>query len=389
MLVFSNTVTFLLVLLFVLPILGVSITSADSSDLGLLRIAGVQHPRQVAPSSQFSIVIDAEYAFHTNATVKSALFQGSLGKLGPQLWQSNQLNLSRGGDELWTVNITAPPTEQDWTLTAFAYYFQDGKWQYFADEVQGPGFLELNIRVAKLATLEIDLGTPNVTLKIDNSTVKTSNAGNILLQLPVGLTHEVSVPPLLPFENSTRLIFYGWRDNVNNTERAFLLDGDTKLVGSYRTQYLLRVNSIVSTYAQTGWYYAGDNVSLHVESSLPMSGPFEFLGIRYEFKDWSGDFESSSTSINVTIDKPKVINANFKANYTPLIIPAILAGGILGGILLAALRRKRTKPTPTEEESTEVVGSKLCDSCGEPIEEEWTYCVHCGKALRSPEPIQG
>jgi hypothetical protein len=382
---------FLLVLVLSLSPLGVSIASAQEPNVGLLRVVAVQHPRQVAPSIRFLLVIDVEYAIRFNATIKSVLFQGSVGNLGPELWSSDELVLRGGGDRLWKVNLTAPSTEGDWALTAFAYYLEAGKWQYYADDYRGTGFAEMTIRVASLATLEIDLGTPNVTVKADNSSEKTSNIGSIALQLPVGLVHEVSVPPFLSFENSTRLAFSGWKDGVNNTERTLMLDGDSKLLGSYRTQYFLLVNSIVSDYSHSGWYDVGANVSLRVASSSPMSGLPGFLGLRYVFKDWSGDLESGSTSISVIIDKPKVINANFVADYTPLVIPIVLAVGIMGGIALAALRRKRsTKPAPMEAQVTgEVVGPKFCDNCGQAVAEDWTHCVHCGSALHSSEPIQG
>ncbi len=377
----------LIVFLVALPIFGVSFAIADQPNVGLLRVAEVRHPRQVAPSSQFSLAVDVEYAIHTNATIKSTLFQGSLGNLGSELWHSDQVVMSRGGDRIWTVNLTAPPTEQDLVLTAIAYYLKDGTWQYYADKYQGPGFAELTIKVAKLATLEVDLGIPNVAVKIDNSSGKTSNVGTIALQLPVGITHEISVPNLLTFENSTRLVFAGWKDRTNGTDRTLLLDGNSKLVGSYRTQYSLHVNSIVPTYSQTAWYNTGANVSLQVASSLPLAGPLQFLGLRYEFKGWSGDLESGSSSINLTMDRPKVLNANFVVNYTPMILPTVLVLGILGGVVLVTLRRKRTRSTPTQERDTKVAAPKFCESCGEPVEEDWTHCVHCGKTLRSSETV--
>jgi hypothetical protein len=381
-----------LVLLVALLLLGMPIVAAVGAEpnVGKLEVARVEHPSQVAPSAQFSLIIDVEYAIRFNATVKSALFQGSEGNLSSELWHSDQLVLRGGGDKLWTVNLTAPSTEQNWVLTVFAYYFEDDKWQYYTDDYRGPGFAEVNIKVAKLATLEIDLGVPNVTVKVDNASDTTSNIGNVSVELLIGRVHEVSVPLFLPFENSTRLVFSMWEDGVNATQRSLLLEGESRLVGFYKMQYLLRVDSIVSDYSQSVWYDVEANASLRVESSVPMNGPLGFLGGRFVFTDWTGDIESRSTSINVTIDKPKVINANFVADYTSLVIPAVLAVGIIGGIVLVALRRRRTtKPGAVEEPAAgETAEAKVCDDCGEPVEEDWVYCVHCGKALRSPEPVQ-
>lgn len=228
--------------LFGLSVLGLSVVAADEENVGLLRVVRVQHARQVAPSARFSMVIDVEYAIRFNVTIKSSLFEGSPGNLGGELWHGDETVLSGGGDKLWSVNLTAPSSERtDWALTVFAYYFEDGKWKYFTDDYRGPGFAEITIKVARLARLEIDLGTSNVAVQVDGSTGKTSNLGTLALMLPVGMVHEITVPLVLPFDNSTRLVFTDWQDGTNDTKRTLILDGDTKIAGSYRTQYLLRM----------------------------------------------------------------------------------------------------------------------------------------------------
>jgi hypothetical protein len=379
-----------LLLLAVSSIFGVSSATAEDPNVGLLRVAEVRYPRQVAPSSQFSLAIDVQYAIRTNASVKSSLFKGSMASLNSELWHSDPIAVTRGGDRLWTVNLTAPSNEQDLMLTAVAYYLKDGTWQYYSDKNRGPGFVEFTIKIAKLATLEIALGIPNVTVKVDDSSARTTDAGIVALQLSVGTSHRISVPNLVAFENSTRLVFSGWKDKENSTDRTTLLDGNSKLVGSYATQYMLRVNSIVPAYSQTAWYQRGANVSLETARSLPLGGPLEFLGLRYEFKDWSGDFASTSSAINFTMDRPKVLNANFVVDYAPLVLPTVLVIGLLGGVVLVSLRRKRTKSITMEEEGVgEVASPRLCESCAEPVEEDWTHCVHCGKKLGPSEPIQG
>jgi len=381
-----------LILLIAVPVLGVPLAAAQETvNVGLLRVERVKSPRQVAPSAPFSLVIDVEYAIRTNATAKVALFEGSRGNTGVELWHSHDTILAQGGDKLWAVNLTAPSTERpDWTLTVFAYYFQDGKWQYFTDDSQGPGFAEIKLKVARLATLQIDLGASGIPVQVDNITAKTSVLGTFALALPVGVAHEVTLPLIQQFENSTRLVFAGWQDGVNETKRGILLDGDTSLAGSYRTQYLLRVNSVAPEYSHSAWYDTGANVSLHVESSLPAGGILGSVGLRYVFKGWSGDIRSSFTSVNLTIQKPMIVSADFAVDYTPLIIPVILLIGSIGGIMLAILgSRRRTGSTFAQEQVSEQLAPSFCDGCGEPVEKDWTHCVHCGKKLLSPDSVEG
>jgi hypothetical protein len=382
----------LLTLLIAMPVLGISLVAAQETvNVGVLRVERVKYPRQVAPSTQFSLSIDVEYAIRTNATAKVTLLEGTRNHTGAELWHSNHTILVQGGDKIWTVNLTSPSTEQiDWTLTVFAYYFEDGKWQYFTDDTQGPGFAEIQLKVARLATLQIDLAVSDIAVQVDNVTAKTSHLGTFTLPLPVGLDHEVTVPKIQQFENCTRLVFTGWQDGVNETKRVILLDGDTSLVGSYRTQYLLQVNSIVPEYSRSAWYDIGTNVSLHVDSPLPAAGMLGSLGLHYVFKDWSGDVASSSTSLNLTVEKPMTVSAEFTMDDTPIIIPVILLVGSIGGIVLAILGRRRGRePTFAQEQVSGQSAVSFCDGCGEPVEEDWTHCIHCGKKLPSSDSLEG
>lgn len=369
---------------------GASIAAADEFNVGTLKVVGVKHPRQLAPSAKASFVIEVEYAIRTNATIKSSLFEGLPGSLGVELWHSEPAVVSGGGDKLWTVNLTAPSTERNWVLTVFAYYQEGGEWKYYNDSAKGPGYAEIQVKVAALANLEIDLGFSNVSLSVDNATQRTSATGMASLQLPLGQNHSLSVPSVLLLENSTRLIFLGWKDGDNNSHRTLMLDGDEKIVGSYKPQYLLRVNSIVPNYSNSTWYDAGSNVTLQADSVVPVTGPFGFLGLRYFFKGWSGGLTSSSTQVNITMSEPKIVNANFVLDYTPLVLPAILVAGVVGAISLAVLRiRTGGKPPPIGEEvPIEEAPMNLCGNCGEPIEEDWAHCIHCGTALGSSEPVQ-
>lgn len=376
---------FLILVLFLVSILSVSLVAAqvEEENVGALKIYSVQYPRQVAPAAPFSLVIDVRYAIHLNSTVKLVVFEGSRTSLGTQLWQSGDTLLTQGGDKLWALNLTAPPVERTkWTLTAFVYYLENRTWQYFTDNYRGPGFAEITIKVAKLATLQIDLGVPALVVQVDGSSGKTSNAGEFTLTLPVGVSHQVTVPSVQQYENGTRLIFAGWQDKNNDTKRSLTLDGDTRIAGYYRAQYLLRVNSIVPDYSRSDWYDAGANVSLSVEGSLPMPSFLGTIGMRYVFKGWSGDVQSHSTSVNVTVNKPTTESADFTVDFTALVIPMILVVGLVGGILLAISMRRKTR-TITE------VAELFCDACGEPVEKDWVHCIHCGRELHFSKPVEG
>jgi hypothetical protein len=375
---------------------------ADEPNVGTLRITDIQHPDQVAPLAQALFRIDVEYAVHTNATIKSSLFAGPLGNLGRELWQSDPVVVSDGGDEVWNVTLTAPSVEGDWSLTAFAYYREGSKWICLNDTLQGPGAVSFSVKVANYATLQVELGIPKVSVTIDNSTETTSDSGSILTQLSVGQQHEISVPVNVEPGNQTRLVFSSWQDGSNNTHRVVQVDGDVTLATMYRAQYLLQVDSVVRAYSYSVWKDAYSNVSLYANGTVPMGWPLGSLGARYVFQGWSGSVQSNANALNVTMDEPRAITANYYADYTRLIIPAIVALGIIGGITLSVIRKRAAKTMPAkeatgeeqmeqtpqevaEDETDESKPSRFCDSCGGKVEEDWTHCINCGRELSSPE----
>lgn len=359
----------------------------EQPNVGILRLESFKCPKQVFPGSDFQASIDVRYAVRgqpNNATIRAAIYSGEVNFSNP-LWQSTPQVVENGGDKVWNVTVKSPTTEGDFRLTAWAFYLDKGTWNFYSNSTSGPSFLQVTIKISRTASLSVVLGVPDVVVSFDNTSVKTSSDGYAQMTLLLGSNHVVSVPPLVELQNSTRLVFSGWSDRSNQTRRAVLLDGDSKLVGSYLVQYLLHENSIVSDYSHSSWYDAGANVSLHVEPSVG-----GFLGLRYVFRGWSGDLGSTSTSVSLIMDKPKVVNADFVVDYSPLVIPIILVIGIVGGIFLAILmRRKRGSASIEEDVSGEEVQAKFCDGCGEPVEEDWTHCIRCGRELRSPEPVEG
>lgn len=384
-----NNVTF-----FVLMILFISISmlavAAEEPNV-FLQVETFQCPNVVFPDSTFQATLVVRYGLHgepNNATIRAAIYIGEVNFSNP-LWQSRPESVSNGGDMVWNATLPSPAAEGEYKLTAWAFYLEQGSWQFLNDSNSGPTYLQVTIRVGKTVNLDVDLGKPNVAVAFDNVTVKTSPSGDAQLMMQVGNKHIISVQPVVELQNSTRLVFSGWSDGSNQTQKIVMLSSDMKLIGSYRTQYLLTMNSIVPSYSKSDWYNAGANVSLRVDDSIPMGGLLGSLGARYVFRGWSGDLESSSTSVNVVLDRPKILNANFAGDYTSLVVPAIVAVGLIGGVVLVALRRRTSTAAPKEEAVSTIDEQKVCGSCGEPVEEDWTHCIHCGKALRPEETVQG
>jgi hypothetical protein len=364
----------------------------EEPNVGILRLERFTCPREVYPDTSFQVSVDVRYGLHgrpNNATIRAAIYSGYVNFSNP-LWQSSPEIVSYGGDKIWNTTLRSPATEGDLKLTAWAFYLNQGSWDFFNNTDNGPSFLEVTIKIGKTANLDVDLRAPSIPVSVDNETIMTSTIGQAQMAFKVGSFHVISVPAFVDLQNETRLAFGGWSDGSNQTSRTVLLDGDLKLVGFYSKQYLLRVNSIVPDYAHSAWYDDGANLTLHVETSLAVGGVLGFLGLRYVFRGWSGDLISASPSPTLLMDRPKNVNADFTIDYTAMIIPVILVLGVLGGSILMILSRRRKPETASIEEQTSAADlTDVCDSCGEPVEADWTHCVHCGKELRASKTVQG
>jgi hypothetical protein len=352
--------------------------SAEEPNVGTLRVYSFRTPREVAPNSVFSVHLGVEYALHNrpeNATIRAVIYRGDVNFTAP-FWQSDPEIVTRGGEKIWDVNLTSPLTEGYLKLTAYAYYLDEGAWRFFNNSLNGPGFRQVTIKIEKTTNLHLELGMLGVPVSIDNMTVKTSSNGDAQITLFVGNTYVVSVPYAVEYQNLTRMIFSGWNDGINQTKRTVVLDGDMKLVGSYRLQYLLQVNSLISSYSE--WYDAGSNVKLQTPTSIPMDWPLGLLGAKYNFVGWTGGIISSVSQVDVTMNAPKTLTANYSVDYAPVVASAIFASGVAGAVVLF-LTRRRGKVLDQVVSSGE--STLRCSNCAEVVEKTWTYCDHCGRDL--------
>lgn len=396
----------LILLLFLLWLTALTVrisTVVADENVGILQVS-VKHPDFASPASQLTLVIDTNYAVHDNATIKTRLFNGTLDHQGAELWHSDPYFISGPilGEQILTANLTTPSQEGRWQLTAVTYFQNVGKyyfndtttndpsaWSYYNDTEYGPSFSQFTVVISKPAQVSVDLGVPNVPVTINNSTARTALDGRAALTFHVGETVTISVPSVVPLQNSTRLVFLGWHGGGNSPERSVLLEGNSKVAGDYQPQYLLQVTSVVSTYSQSSWHQPGSNVTLEVGSSAQMNWPWASLGLRYLFKGWTGDVTSSSSKITLVMDKPKVVTANFAPDLTPLILPSIILAGAIAGVSRTVIQRRSKANASSIEAETESDNAgqgygRSCESCGEPAKENWVYCTRCGKTLREP-----
>ena len=374
-----------LVLFISLTLLSALAAASATSNLGMLRVSSFICPRQVTPGATFPVSLDVEYAIQglpNNATIRGAIYPGDINSSSP-LWQSNPTSVSNGGDEVWNITLTAPSSEGAFKLTAYALFLQNGTWTYFTNLINGPGFSQSTVKIGNTANLDVNVGAGGIGVTVNGVTAQTSPTGNANFPVAVGTNPLVSVPQTVEFQNSTRISFTQWSDGGTQPERHVTIDGDVSISAQYRIQYLLTLNSGPTS---EEWYDKGANATINAPSSVPIAWPLGTFGVTDTFHAWSGAIQSTSPGLNVTMDSPKTITADYTVDYRPLALPAILGLGIVVAIISFALVRRRS--SPVEESATEAIteqpitqSNPTCPTCGQETEQDWRHCIKCGTKL--------
>jgi hypothetical protein len=388
----EKTGSILLVLFISLTLLSAFAAVSATPNLGMLRVSSFICPRQVAPGATFPVSLDVEYAIQglpNNATIRGAIYPGDINSSSP-LWQSKPASVSNGGDEVWNITLTAPRSQGLFNLTAYALFLENGTWTYFTNPINGPGFSQLTVKLSNTANLDVNVGEAGIGVTVNGITVQTSAAGDATFPVAGSANPLVSVPQTVEFQNSTRISFAHWSDGVTQPERHVIIDGDVNIAAHYRVQYLLTLNS-GSTSVE--WYDKGANATINAPSSVPVPWPLGALGVTDTFHAWSGDIQSTSPRLNVTMDSPKTITADYTVDYRPLVLPAILGLGIVVAIVSFVLVRGRS--SAGEETLAEAVteqpipqSNATCPTCGQETEQDWRHCIKCGTKLKIADSPQ-
>jgi hypothetical protein len=154
-------------------------------------------------------------------------------------------------------------------------------------------------------------------------------------------------------ERRSRLVFIGWDGSVVSPTQTVTITMDTykKIVAKWKTQYYLRVVSELGNPSGEGWYDAGSTAFFSVTT------PLGFL-IQDVLEGWTGDSQIRSASGSVIMDSPKAVIAQWRKDYTQLLLlAAVLVGVVSTGVIIMGKRRRpfvkeyyQTSPKGSDEQ---------------------------------------
>lgn len=184
-----------------------------------------------------------------------------------------------------------------------------------------PGELSLLMKVVFDTTA--DLPPDTTVLTVDGKPY-------LLGELPVsfiwapGSVHALDIPSQMDTGEGTRLVFASWDDGDKSVSRAISHGGE--YTADYEMQYQLTIESAWGNPVGQGWYESGEVAHVSVYSPAGII-------IRRLFAGWSGDFVGTEASTLLTMDGPKTLIANWRADYFRLYV---LMAGVLAVVGPAA-----------------------------------------------------
>ncbi len=134
---------------------------------------------------------------------------------------------------------------------------------------------------------------------------------------------DVTVTDTIPAGTGVRQKFGSWSTG-STSNRLSLPSQNVTVTASYTTQYQLTVNQNGGDTTPTGWYDASTQIMVTAKSPsnvVPNSS-------RLIFQQWSGDYQSQSANMTITVVKPTTLTANWKTQYYVNVISA--AGSVTG-----------------------------------------------------------
>jgi hypothetical protein len=163
-------------------------------------------------------------------------------------------------------------------------------------------------------SLTIQTPYSGITVKIDGYSYATKPDGSYQRYVSPGL-HSVEVPASPSLVSGTRGAFAQWNDGNSSNFRSIFLDTDLTMTAEYVTQYYLTVSKNPSYVGETtgqGWYNNGTVAVATCTSPWSYSPTSSY---RYVFVNWTGDAFGNSTTLQILMNSPKTVTANYKEQY--------------------------------------------------------------------------
>ncbi|HKM78532.1 MAG TPA: hypothetical protein VJZ03_05605 [Candidatus Bathyarchaeia archaeon] len=312
------------ILLVVLAVLLVSATTNINPVFGepapTASVVAVTRPNSVPVSSQFQVTVTVDYSDKFLADV--GVWNSQSGKIVQSVTLIS--NTTGPGESNFTFQITSPSSPGDWNLVAVTRVWWQNAW-YSANNGAFPFVVQV-FSTSSVSTLTLTFtANANTTLSVDGVALAVASQG-VSVQVQPGI-HSIEAIPLITEGQGERLIFIGWSDGVASNPCQIVIDQNTTLSASYRTEYLLNVQSPDGLTAGGGWYEGESQATFAAVPNYTAGSWFGIFTKSYTFSGWIGDSNATEASSSILMDGSKTVTATWVETTT-------LDIGIIGDIFM-------------------------------------------------------
>lgn len=132
--------------------------------------------------------------------------------------------------------------------------------------------------------VQIDLSPRLDSLSIDGSSLLASDQLIVAPAWQVGEEHQLSALSEVLINETTKFVFDGWSDGENSPTRTILVSElATTIVGNYRLQYYLGIESAFGEVTGSDWYDEGRMASFSIDKTVPAG-----FAVNQIHEGWSG-----------------------------------------------------------------------------------------------------
>src|SRR5208282_807428 len=121
----------------------------------------------------------------------------------------------------------------------------------------------------------------------------------------------VQIQSLINASLGVRQAFTGWSDGSSSNPRQLTVTSSIVIQAVYATEYLLSINQNGGSTTPSSWHIANSAVSVSANTPSGMIPNWS----RLVFTGWSGDYNSNSPSLSITMTKPFTLQANWIRQY--------------------------------------------------------------------------
>jgi len=152
-----------------------------------------------------------------------------------------------------------------------------------------------------------------------NGTTYAAN-GTMMIEVPILQGQQaVEVPRERSLSAGKRQIFVRWGDGDTSNPRVYLATGDATLSAEYKTQYHLAVDSGKGATLGNGWYDENSTAMVTATSPFLMNSG----KTRLVFSHWSGTQVSNSSSLQISMNRPYNLTANWIVEHYLAVISQV------------------------------------------------------------------